>query len=240
MRSNYSRSAVFPKAMRAAALLFVSCFVSCVFAGCGRNSLEVLERVHSDAVLISEAGGMTETAGSLPEEGTAASESMPAAGEGTGSDLPGSRLVVYVCGEVRFPGVYELPAGARAVDAIEAAGGLTEEADLTAVNQARPLSDGEMLTIYKAGDSPAGEDLSALPGREAGTAAGEADPKKVNINTADAAELTTLRGIGEARARDIIAYREEHGPFSSIEDIMKVSGIKNAAFSKIKDDICVS
>ena len=155
--------------------------------------------------------------------------------------IPGT-VVVYVCGAVVNPGVYELSDGSRMGDAVEAAGGFTEDAEETYVNLAARVSDGVKLFIPT---------VSEVAG-EAGTVKietfepeGSPDNAKgsstalVNINTATKAELTTLPGIGEGIAGRIIKYREENGSFARIEDVMKVSGIKDKLFSKIKDHITV-
>ena len=140
-------------------------------------------------------------------------------------------ITVYICGAVRRSGVYVLDEGARVYEAVEAAGGLTEDADETRVNQAGILADGEQVTVPRVGEAGAGDGMSGTGDRASG---GDA---KVDINRADSAELQSLSGIGEAKARDIIAYREEHGPFEEIEDIMKVPGIKTALFNRIRDGI---
>lgn len=136
-------------------------------------------------------------------------------------------LFVDVRGAVVNPGVYELSAKSRVYEAIEAAGGLLPEAEERAVNQAALLSDGQQIYIPAKGEETPETALAM-----------ETDGR-VNINTASAGELTSLPGIGESRAADIIAYRESNGGFSSIEDIMQVSGIKDALFQKIKDKIKV-
>lgn len=149
-------------------------------------------------------------------------------------------LLVYVCGEVTNPGVYELPGGARVCDAVEAAGGFTENASQDYWNLAETLTDGQMISFptreeaaerkkYDT-DSDSSEDSSA---------SGRTADGKVNINTADVSQLQQLSGIGQTRAEAIVAYRDEHGAFSKVEDIMKVSGIKNALFEKMRDDITV-
>lgn len=135
---------------------------------------------------------------------------------------------VYVCGAVANPGVVEIPAGSRAEDALRAAGGFGPEAARTAVNLADWVSDGQMLYFPTEGE--AAESKSQEESAEDGL---------VNINTADAAQLCTLPGIGESRAADIIAYRETNGEFQSCEEIMKVPGIKTGAYEKIKDKIKV-
>ena len=142
------------------------------------------------------------------------------------STEPPESIAVYVCGEVKQPGVVYLTEGARVVDALTAAGGFTDSADSEYVNQAAYVSDGEKLYV------PNVEEGRELIRREA-----EADAGLININTADEALLMTLPGIGESRAGDIIAYRSEHGEFSSIEELMKIPGIKEYLFAKIKDKI---
>nr|WP_242827380.1 helix-hairpin-helix domain-containing protein [Enterocloster clostridioformis] len=150
------------------------------------------------------------------------------------------------------PGVYGLPAGSRVYEAIEAAGGFSEAAVPDYLNLAQVLEDGMKIQVpdreqaeeWKArGLTQSGISAGAVsagvqtPG---GTGTGEGGAKAmVNLNTASKEELMTLRGIGESRAEDIIHYREAFGGFRSIEDIMNVSGIKNAAFEKIKDSITV-
>ncbi|MBQ6359620.1 MAG: ComEA family DNA-binding protein [Lachnospiraceae bacterium] len=139
-----------------------------------------------------------------------------------------SGVVVYVCGYVKEPGVYSLPADARAGDAVKAAGGFLSEADTEYINLAETLTDGEQLRVPSRKETAADSAVSA-----------EADDGLVNINTADAETLETLPGVGPAKAEAIIAYREEQGGFTVIEDIMLVPGIKEAAFSRIKDHIKV-
>ncbi len=140
---------------------------------------------------------------------------------------------VHVCGEVVCPGVYELPAGSRIYEALELAGGFTEEAAVSYLNLAQEIADGMQIMV------PSEAEAVCMPAEVSGAAGIQTGNGKVNINTADKAQLMTLKGIGEARAADIISYRDLNGPFKSVEDIMKVPGIKNAAFEKIKDDITV-
>ena len=135
-------------------------------------------------------------------------------------------ICVYVCGAVETPGIVFLPEGSRAADALEAAGGFASYAAVDAVNLAAKISDGEKLYF------PDCEEYRAQAEKQASASAG-----LVNINTADAAQLCTLPGIGESRAADIIAYREAHGGFASCEDIMNVSGIKESVYNKISDKI---
>ncbi|MGN0362021.1 MAG: helix-hairpin-helix domain-containing protein [Bilifractor sp.] len=151
---------------------------------------------------------------------------------------------VYVCGAVRNPGVYALPSGSRVYEAIAMAGGTTEEADDRSLNQASVIADGQQITVYTREEiEKQRENGGVLPGQEktgeSGNASSDAETVKsrVNINSATKEELMTLTGIGEARANAIIAYREEHGAFSRIEDIMQIDGIKEKAFAKIRDSI---
>lgn len=135
-----------------------------------------------------------------------------------------STVVVHVDGAVVSAGVYELAEGARVADAVESAGGLVEGADTTSLNLAAPLSDGEKVHV-----PVVGEDVE-----ETGTATSGAAPSVVNINTAGVEELDVLPGVGEATARAIVEDRETNGPFSTPEDLMRVSGIGEKKFAKLE------
>lgn len=141
---------------------------------------------------------------------------------------PVSMCYVHVCGEVNNPGVYELPEGSRIFEAVDAAGGFTAEAAESSLNLAETIADGMQLVV-----------LNKEEAQNAAEMAVEQTSGLVNINKASKEQLMTLPGIGESRAEDILRYREESGGFQKIEDIMKVSGIKDAAFQKIKDSITV-
>ncbi|MCI8660394.1 MAG: hypothetical protein HFG54_09145 [Lachnospiraceae bacterium] len=140
---------------------------------------------------------------------------------------------VHVCGEVKEPGVYELSEGQRVYEAISLAGGFTKQAAENYLNLAEPVWDGMKLEV------PDKEHVSVAEWTVPDGNQPKASSGKVNLNTATKEELMGLRGIGEARAEDIIRFREERGGFKRIEDIMEISGIKDAAFQKIKDDITV-
>lgn len=142
-------------------------------------------------------------------------------------------IYVHVCGEVVRPGVYELPEGSRIYEALEAAGGITEEGAADYLNLALKLEDGMKLEVP---DEETAVRMKA-ENRTFSVAGGQTEAGKVNLNTASREELMTLKGIGASRAEAIIQYREDFGAFESIEDVMKVSGIKQSAFDKIKDDI---
>ena len=134
-------------------------------------------------------------------------------------------IYVYICGHVNSPGVVKCLKGTRLYEAVAMAGGADDLADMSAVNLAALVADGERIYI------PAyGEDISVIEEQTEGI---------VNINKATESELMTLPGIGSSRAADIVRYRTDNGRFQTIEDIMKVSGIKEAAFNKIKNYICV-
>ena len=153
---------------------------------------------------------------------------------------------VYICGEVQSPGVYTLPEGARIYEAVDLAGGFTAQAAESWLNLAEPVTDGMKLEVPSKAQvkDPAwqAQSRSTAAGNGAGGSAGSSASGQtalVNLNTASLEELMTLKGIGQARAEDIIRYRKEAGCFTKIEDIMKVPGIKDAAFQKIKDNITV-
>ena len=196
--------------------------------------------------------GETEAGGAGVQTADGAEGSGPWAGEGAGSpgthgaeagpntetesaraevERPG--YFVHICGQVKEPGVYELPEGSRVYEAVEAAGGFTEEAAAEALNLAEKITDGMKITVY---DREEARTLEVSGLSESG---GPGSGGLVNLNTAGKEALMTLSGIGESKAEDIIRYRKESGGFKKIEDIMKVPGIKNAGFQKIKDRITV-
>jgi len=149
-----------------------------------------------------------------------------------------SPIVVHVVGAVPRPGVYEFPKGARVRDAIQAAGGLLTDADITFINLAALLEDGQQLEIpYIGGGTPI-----APPAATEGPAVGSTSVPNgdlVNINTATLDQLDALPGIGPTIAQRIIDYRTEHGPFQSINDLMNVAGIGPTTFEKLKNLITV-
>ena len=165
-----------------------------------------------------------------------------------------STLFVHICGEVMRPGVYELPEGSRVYEAVEEAGGFTQDAAADYVNLAYILEDGWKIEIPSRenpetdGEGKETGISSGISGDAGwiGTGNGSGDfgsdasgDGLVDINTATKQELITLPGVGESRAESIISYREKNGGFSRIEDIMKVEGIKDGMFAKMKDKICV-
>lgn len=144
-------------------------------------------------------------------------------------------LIVHVAGAVTRPGIYTLAAGSRVADALTAAGGATPGADVNAINLARPLADGERVWIPRKGETPPPD-----PGGGGGSGGGGgATGGKVNINTASATELETLPGIGPALAERIVEYRNQHGPFRTVRDLMKVTGIGEKKFAALEDYVTV-
>ena len=165
------------------------------------------------------------------EEESAASECQNSEQDTTTIEVPQEQdneiIYVYVCGQVQSPGVYTVPEGSRVYDLFELAGGFTESAAVDYWNQARVLTDGEMIYV------PRKEEVKDRTFED--TQRGKEDKsEKININTASKEELMTLPGIGEAKAMAILTYRQQNGPFSSIEEVKQVEGIKEAVFSKIK------
>lgn len=140
-------------------------------------------------------------------------------------------LLVHVLGAVAKPGLVELAAGARVVDAVAAAGGFTAEADPAGVNLARPVVDGEQLVVLAIGQVP-----PPAPGAASG-GSGTSGDGLVHLNTADVAALDTLPRIGPALAQRIIDWREANGPFTSVDQLLDVAGIGDAVFSGLADRV---
>jgi competence protein ComEA len=165
-----------------------------------------------------------------------AAPASPASGEGV-SDAPGAsaspaaQLIVDVAGWVHRPGVYRFDPGARVVDAVDRAGGARDGADLTLLNLAAPLVDGQQVLVPKEGQTV------AVGGT--GTTTGPGGTAIVNINTADETTLETLNGVGPALATAIIQYRTEHGPFASVDQLDDVSGIGPATLEKLRPQVTV-
>lgn len=181
-------------------------------------------------------------------EGSAADVSTDISEEEMQSTAPAKeqKIVVHVCGAVCSPGVYELEAESRVMDAVDAARGFTQDADTEYVNLATVLADGNKVRIptkeevtEMSQQGITADDTGVIIQQNTGNTS---DPtgSLVNINTADEALLCTLPGIGSTRAQSIIQYRLENGSFSKIEDIMQVSGIKESSFQKIKEYITVN
>lgn len=148
---------------------------------------------------------------------------------------PEPTLVVYVDGAVAAPGVYELSGAPRVNDALVAAGGLSEGADVSSLNLAAALRDGEKVHVPVEGEAAPVADATG----SADGVAESAVAALVNLNTASAEELQELPGVGEATARAIVEDRAAHGPFTAPEDLMRVSGIGEKKYAKLEGRICV-
>jgi competence protein ComEA len=162
----------------------------------------------------------------------------PASPASVGGPVPGGaasestgEVVVDVAGKVRRPGIVRLPAGSRVVDALEAAGGPRRGVDLTGLNLARVLTDGEQVVVGQPG--PTGPAAAAAPGSVPGGGV------LVNLNTATQTELETLPGVGPVTATSILEWRTEHGAFSSVDELLEVSGIGDATLAEIAPHVTI-
>ncbi|MFH9722092.1 helix-hairpin-helix domain-containing protein [Streptomyces sp. NPDC017254] len=167
-----------------------------------------------------------------PEAGTgvgAAAVSGAAAGSGAGPTAGGARVIVDVGGKVRRPGVLTLPAGSRVADALRAAGGAKPDADLTGINRARVLFDGEQVLVGLPGTPVGGSDSGA-----GGGAGGGGPGVPLSLNTATVEQLDTLPGVGPVLARHIVDHRTEHGGFRSVGELREVNGIGERRFAELE------
>jgi competence protein ComEA len=165
-----------------------------------------------------------------------------AAGNGGGSSgTEPSEVVVHVVGQVARPGLVRLRPGARVADAITEAGGPTKQADLSALNLARPVTDGEQVYVPRPGETPPLPQGPNPHGPAAGGAAGVpgGGDAPINLNTADQATLETLPGVGPVLAQRILEWRQEHGRFTSVEELREVSGIGDKVFARLQPKVTV-
>jgi competence protein ComEA len=163
------------------------------------------------------------TESKLPYAGSSASSpsaAPPTSAVATTTTVANAEMVVHVAGAVLSPGVYRMGAGARVVDAVQAAGGVVTDANPDAINLAAPLIDGERVYVPRVG-----EVAPVVAANGTGSTAGSAPGGPVNLNTATADDLDTLPGVGPSTASAILAYREQHGPFASVDDLADVRGI---------------
>ena len=166
-----------------------------------------------------------------PVEVLAGPETPPVPAPGASPSAAATLVLVDVAGWVRRPGVYEFVSGARVIDAIEAAGGARPGAGLQALNLAAPLVDGTQILVPREGATPV---ATAGSGSAGGVVGG-----LVNVNTATAAELETLPGIGEVTAQAIIDHRTENGPFTSVDELLDVTGIGDVTLENIRELVTV-
>ena len=201
-------------------------FLLIVTAGCARKEDDGLQEISLEA----ESTGESADSGADAEDTSSEEGGAPSAQEAAEK-----KVFVYVCGAMNAPGVYEVESDSRVFEAIELAGGVTAEAVPELIDQARTVTDGERIYVPNREEAETGG-TEGLGTKAAGILDGK---KKININTAGKDELMELTGIGEAKAESILKYREEHGSFQSIEELMQIEGIKEGVFNKIKDDITI-
>lgn len=142
-------------------------------------------------------------------------------------------ITVDVKGAVKSPGIYDLPVGSRVHDAVQKAGGLTDEADSKSLNLAQKVSDEALVYVPTKGEEAASQQAAS------GTTASTSKDKKVNLNKASLEELKQVKGLGGKRAQDIIDHREANGKFKSVDELKKVSGIGAKTIEKLKDYVTV-
>ena len=142
-------------------------------------------------------------------------------------------ITVDVKGAVKSPGIYDLPVGSRVNDAVQKAGGLTEQADSKSLNLAQKVSDEALVYVPTKGEEAVSQQTGS------GTASSTSKDKKVNINKASLEELKQVKGLGGKRAQDIIDHRETNGKFKSVDELKKVSGIGAKTIEKLKDYVTV-
>ena len=222
-------------------------FAICFVAVCGvvylgfhygskRSEQPVFEKASAGGTLTAEAGGKQEDISR--EEKTAQTKGADASGQMPDAQDTVRAVYVHVCGAVAKEGVYALPEGSRVTDCIASAGGFLENADKTYHNLAARIADGQKIYVPTVEETRAlsveDRELSAVERNE-----DDEGTKKVNLNTADATELMTLSGIGETKAESIIRYREKVGAFQSIEELKQVSGIGDAMFERVRENIVV-
>lgn len=224
----------------------IICFLLIFFlVGCNQgNASDELEIINMETETEIEAEMETETEGETAVEGSSEVEESDTTADVI-EDVEDMQVAineysVYVCGAVMEAGVYQLAEGSRICDALVAAGGMTEDAMETYLNQAELLVDGQMIYVPTQEEAE-NQDWTSTTSAGASTGASTGENQEssglVNINTASKEELMTLTGIGEAKAESIIDYRETNGFFSSIEDIQNITGIKEGVFTQIEDEI---
>lgn len=228
-------------------LLMICCAV--LLCGCGRRAqFQTSDGKDVTAVLEGYADGADETCRTDTTDTDEKETEYRDRESNADSDVDGDgstedkTCYIHVCGAVHYPGVYELREGARLCEAIDMAGGVTEDAYADGVNLALEVVDGSRVRIptveeWENGNYAEMAEAAGINELQTDRENGGTQAQLVNINTADASELVSLPGIGATRAEAIIAYRKEHGSFSSIEEIQKVSGIKSGLYNKIKDKI---
>lgn len=204
----------------------------------GRDSLN---KNNNDNIFVEEENEELEE--NSKENNKQSSSNVKGQGSGEIIELKDNRIVVDIKGEVKNQGVYYLNEGSIVEDLIKEAGGITDKASLDLVNRAEKLTNNKCIIIPSKEESnevkgPQSNNIASMPSSMASTNSDDGN-EIININTASESELVKINGIGPAKAKAIISYREENGGFGSIEDIKNVSGIGEGTFLKIKDYISV-
>ncbi len=210
-----------------AARTAISCLMLLLLYGCtfvrdDTPAVAVVSKDDSDLQSATEEKADEESQNAETQENVSHTASAPS------TEMSETKITVFVCGAVQHPGVYELSEGSRVYEAVACAGGMTKEASQTSINQAELLTDAQMIVI------PTKEEAD----RQAQEAMEKSDGL-VNINTADVEELEELPGIGASKARSIVAYRETHGAFASIDELKNIEGIKDGVFAQLEGCIKV-
>ena len=224
-KANKRRKAFFLSVLVVAVMLTAFC------GGGKKEEMLLVSKNNGDSGSIGDKEGEANAGGAMSDGGMSGG-GMSDAADNIGESVNGiekithQSIFVYICGAVYVPGVYEIKPDARIYEIVEQAGGLLPEADPTKVNLALGLVDGQMIYIPYFGEDMVLDNQNT-----------NEDNTKIDINSATTHELCKLPGIGEAKAKAIIAYREKNGAFSKISDIKKVSGIKDALYESIKDYI---
>lgn len=169
-----------------------------------------------------------------PVAAAPAASAAPATKAGPGSAAGGARVIVDVGGKVRRPGVLTLPAGSRVADALRAAGGAKPDADLTGLNRARVLFDGEQVLVGLPGTPVGGSGTGTGSGPGSGGAGGGGQGVPLSLNTSTVEQLDTLPGVGPVLARHIVDHRAEHGGFRSVGELREVNGIGERRFAELE------
>ncbi|MFC0359462.1 helix-hairpin-helix domain-containing protein [Kytococcus schroeteri] len=203
------------------------------------------------------AGGGEASGGASAAASGATGDPAPGAAGVSGAGEGAGQVVVHVVGEVRSPGVVRLPSGARVADAVREAGGPTRRADVSVLNLARPVTDGEQLVVLRPGQDPptpaavpggatgpgGAAGAGTTPGGAGGAAPGGAEEPgaggALDLNTADQAALEELPGVGPVTAEHILAWRTEHGRFTSVDELMEVSGIGEKTLETLRPHVSV-
>ena len=217
--------------------VILAAFVLC---GCGKKK----QTVFTETVYSAGSGDYSENTGSgegsglkggstdRPEDPDRTNTSQGA----TGTEDESGTICVFVCGAVNSEGVYELPERSRVIDAVEAAGGYSDDADTAYVNQAEYVYDTQRVEIPTKEEA---EMLREYDSSGSGSEESSQSDGRIDLNSADKQALMTLPGIGESKADRILEYRQIHGRFSSTEELMNVSGIGSGVYEKLKDYVTI-